>query len=144
VVNWHDVGVLSKKNFMDIIIQSLGFKASEELEDFVREKINGLKHDKIVRANVALFKGPDSEPENSYCEIRLEIPGNDPFVKKQSPYFESAVSECIDVLEQVLRDLKTKQQLRRKGDATAIQDAVMQAEEDLDLDPDPDLEDVVK
>ena len=127
---------------MDIIIQSLGFKASTQLEDFAREKISGLKHDKIVRANVILFKGPDSEPENSYCEIRLEIPGNDPFVKKQSPYFESAISECVDVLEQALRELKIKKQLRRKGDAIAIQDAVNQAV--ADLDPDPDLEDVVK
>ena len=125
---------------MDIIIQSLGFKASEALEDFTKEKINALQHDKVIRANVTLFKGPESEPENNYCEIRLEVPGNDPFVKKHSEHFETAISDCIEVLQERLRQLKAKRQLYRQGDAQAIQDAVNQAETDLD----PDLEDVVR
>lgn len=125
---------------MDIIIQSLGFKASEQLEDFAREKMNSLKHDKIVRANITLYKGPESEPENSYCEIRLEIPGNDPFVKKHSAYFEMAITECTEVLQEILRQLRTKKQLRLQADAVAIQDAVNQAQTDLD----PDLEDVIR
>lgn len=125
---------------MDIIIQSLGFKASEQLEDFAREKMNSLKHDKIVRANITLYKGPEPEPENSYCEIRLEIPGNDPFVKKHSAYFEMAITECTVVLQEILRQLRTKKQLRPQADAVAIQDAVNQAQTDLD----PYLEDVVR
>lgn len=125
---------------MDIIIQSLGFKASEQLEDFAREKIRDLKYDKIIRANIILYKGPNSEPEKNYCEIRLEIPGNDPFVKKNSAYFETAISDCTEALEDILRQLKTKQQLRRQGDAVTIQDAINQAETDHD----PDLEDVVR
>ena len=125
---------------MDIIIQSLGFKASEQLEDFAREKMNSLKHDKIVRANITLYKGPESEPDNSYCEIRLEIPGNDPFVKKHNVYFEMAITECTEVLQEILRQLRTKKQLRRQADAVAIQDAVNQAQTDQDT----DLEDVVR
>jgi putative sigma-54 modulation protein len=119
---------------MNIIIQSLGFKASEQLQHFTREKINDLKLDKIAGANVTLYKGPESEPENSYCEIRLEIPGNDPFVKKHSAHFETAISGCIEVLKERLRQLKIKKQLRRKGDAGAIQDAVNEAETDTDPD----------
>lgn len=91
---------------MDIIIQSLGFKAGEALENFIREKISALKSDYIVRANVTLFKGPDSNPENNYCEIRLEVPGNDHFVKKSSQYFETSVSECVDVLTQMIKKAK--------------------------------------
>ncbi len=125
---------------MDTIIQSLGFKASEALEAFAREKMNSLKHDKIIRANITLYKGAASDPENSYCEIRLEIPGNDPFVKKHSPHFETSISECTDILEEKLRQLKTKQIVRRQGEADAIQDAINQAETDQD----PELEDVVK
>ena len=125
---------------MDIIIQSLGFKASKQLEDFAREKMNSLKHDKIVRANITLYKGPESEPDNSYCEIRLEIPGNDPFVKKHNVYFEMAITECTEVLQEILRQLRTKKQLRRQADAVAIQDAVNQAQTDQDT----DLEDVVR
>jgi putative sigma-54 modulation protein len=137
---WHDNSVFNTKNHMDIIIQSLGFKASEQLENFAREKISSLKHDKIIRANITLYKGPESEPENNYCEIRLEIPGNDPFVKKHSAYFETAISDCTELLQEILSQLRTKKQLRRKGDAVAIQDAMNQAETDLD----PDLEDVVR
>src|SRR6476620_12738073 len=105
---------------MDIIIQSLGFKAGENLENFTREKINSLKHDKILRANVTLFKGPDSNPENNYCEIRLEVPGNDPFVKKNGAYFETAISECVDVLNETLSRNKDKNLHRRQADGTVI------------------------
>jgi len=125
---------------MDIIIQSLGFKAGEGLESFIREKINALNYDKIVRAHVTLYKGPDSTPEGDYCEIRLEVPGNDPFVKRSSVHFESAIVECVDVLAENLRREKDKQIDRRQAEAVAIQDAIIQAENDLD----PDLEDVVK
>ncbi len=125
---------------MDIIIQSLGFKAGENLENFTREKINSLKHDKIVRANVTLYKGPDSNPENNYCEIRLEVPGNDPFVKKNGPYFETAISECINVLnENFARDKEIKID-RRHADETVIQNALSKAENAVDnsLDTDPE------
>ncbi len=125
---------------MDIIIQSLGFKAGEALESFTMEKLNSLKYDKIVRANVILYKGPDSNPENNYCEIRLEVPGNDPFVKKNSPYFETSIAECVDVLEEVLKRNKTKEADRRQADAIAIQDAILEGETAQD----PDLEDVVR
>ncbi|MDF2382090.1 HPF/RaiA family ribosome-associated protein [Nostoc ellipsosporum NOK] len=125
---------------MDIIIQSLGFRAGEKLEDFVREKVNTLKGDRIVRANVTLFKGPESEPENNYCEIRLEVPGNDHFVKKNGAYFETAISECVDVLTLKLKDEKDKR-TNRKADAAVIQDIAQQSD---DNDNWVDLEEVVK
>ena len=126
---------------MDIIIQSLGFKAGNSLEDFIRGKVNALKSDDIVRANVILFKGPGSDPENDYCEIRLEVPGNDHFVKKSSQYFETSVSECIEVLTQMINKSKDKNSENRKAEAVAIQDALMAGDED---NGDVELEDVVK
>lgn len=125
---------------MDIIIQSLGFKAGESLESFINEKLNNLNHDNIVRANVTLYKGPDTNPNGDYCEIRLEVPGNDPFVKKNSPYFETSISECVDVLKEMLNKSKSKQSDRLQGEAIAIQDAINSAETDMD----PELEDVVR
>lgn len=122
---------------MDVIIQSLGFTAGEGLEGFIKEKLQVLKSDKIIRANVTLFKGPESNSENDYCEIRLEIPGNDPFVKKHSAYFETSVTECIDVLQKVINKSKDKQIDRRQAEASEIQDAIME-------DDDVDLEDFVK
>lgn len=125
---------------MDIIIQSLGFKASDALEDFIREKINALKSDHIIRANVVLYKGPANTPENDYCEIRLEVPGNDHFVKKHSPHFETSVSECVEILTQMLKKSKDKHVGNRQADATSIQDALLEGGEDNDV----ELEDVVK
>jgi putative sigma-54 modulation protein len=94
---------------MDIIIQSLGFKASDSLEDHVREKLNKLTpNDHIVRANVILYQGPQKATPNDYCEIRLEVPGNDHFVKEHSPDFEQAIDQCVNKLQTMLRKAKEK------------------------------------
>ncbi len=100
---------------MDIIIQSLGFKASTNLEEVVREKINKavLESDKVVRANVTLFAGSEADPNNNVCEIRLEVPGNDHFVKKNSDTFEKAISGCVDALQKIIRRAKEKQISKR-------------------------------
>jgi putative sigma-54 modulation protein len=96
---------------MDIIIQSLGFKASEHLEDHIKEKLGKLKpNDNIVRANVTLFKGPEKAVQNDYCEIRLEVPGNDHFIKEHSADFEHAVDTAVDTLQSILR--KTNEKIR--------------------------------
>lgn len=124
---------------MDIIIQSLGFRAGGTLESLIREKLNSLKSDNIVRANVTLYKGPVGNPEADYCEIRLEVPGNDHFVKRHHESFEMAVTECVDVLAMQIRKSKDKYLDSRQGDAETIQDVIMQPGDD-----DVELEDVVK
>lgn len=96
---------------MDTIIQSLGFKASEHLENFIREKLNKvvLESDNVIRANVTLTKGPESELQNNVCEVRLEVPGNDHFVKKSSDVFEKAISESMEALQKIIRKTRDKQ-----------------------------------
>lgn len=95
---------------MDVIIQSLGFKAGEELESYIREKLEKLKpNDQIIRANVTLYLGPDRATPNDYCEIRLEVPGNDLFVKESAAEFEQAVDETVNKLQGILRKQKEKQ-----------------------------------
>jgi len=125
---------------MDTIIQSLGFTAGNSLETFIQEKVNTLKGDSIIRANVTLFKGPSSSPEADYCEIRLEIPGNDLFVKKHSLHYEVSVSECVEILSHQLEKLKGRN-TNKQADADLIQDALLEGEEDND---DVELEDVVR
>jgi len=101
---------------MDIIIQSLGFTAGKSLEDFVREKVEKLdKEAKIIRANVILYIGPKSTSEKYYCEIRLEIPGNDLFVKKSEDSFEKAIVSTADALQISLRKAKDKLIERQQG-----------------------------
>ena len=91
---------------MDIIIQHLGFQTSESLDSFIREKVSALKSDIIVRANVTLYLASAGNAENQVCEIRLEIPGNDLFVKKGAVHFEVSITECVDVLQAQLKKLK--------------------------------------
>ena len=99
---------------MDIIIQSLGFKAGDDLEAYIREKlgkINPSYH--IVRAKVILFLGPDKATRNTYCEIRLEVPGNDHFIKESAEDMYQAVDSAVNKLQQVVRKSRDKETDRR-------------------------------
>jgi len=101
---------------MDIIIQSLGFTAGRDLEGFVREKLQKFDKEKnIVRANVTLYTGSQSNPHWSYCEIRLEVPGNDIFVKRNSDSFEKAIVDTVNTLQKNLHKVKEKQLDRKHG-----------------------------
>jgi ribosome hibernation promoting factor len=95
---------------MDIVIQSLGFTAGAELEDFIREKLEKFdKQARIIRANVTLSIGSDSNPEKYYCEIRLEVPGKDHFVKRNSDTIEKVIVDAVDTIHSVMRKAKEKQ-----------------------------------
>ncbi len=95
---------------MKVNIQSLGFKAGDELEGYIEQKLGKLTpSDHIVAANVILFLGPDRANRVHYCEIRLEVPGNDPFVKDGAEDFYQAADSCINKLQHILRKQKEKQ-----------------------------------
>jgi len=95
---------------MDIIIQSLGFTAGEDLETFIREKLTKLEGEiNIIRVNVTLYTGSQSNPNWGYCEMYLEIPGNDLFVKRNSDSFEKAIIDTVNTLQQNIRKVKEKQ-----------------------------------
>jgi len=120
---------------MNIIIQSLGFTAGNSLEIFIKEKINNLKSNSIMVARVTLFKDPGANAATNYCEIRLEVPGNDLYVKKNSTHFETSVSECVEVLSQALHKAAAKKN-DRQADEQIIQDAMIKGEEDgADIEP---------
>lgn len=103
---------------MDIIIQSPGFKASEALDSFTREKLSKLAHhsQKIIRADVTLTKGPEGTQDNNCCEIRLEVPGNDHFAKKSGNSFEFAIAEAIHAVQHMLEKSHDKQNSHRHPD----------------------------
>ena len=100
---------------MDIILQSIGFTASDALKEFVHEKLAKFDHHthNIIRTDVTLTKGPEAEQRNNYCEIRLEIPGHDHFAKKNSTTFEHAIAETVDALEHMIEKAKEKDMSKR-------------------------------
>lgn len=93
---------------MEIRIQSVKFDADVKLLEYVEKKIGKLSKyfDGIVRAEVFLSLLPDVE--NKHVKVRLEIPGNDIVVDRQSRKFEDAVTECVDVLQAQLIKVKEK------------------------------------
>jgi putative sigma-54 modulation protein len=86
---------------MNVNIQSLHFDADIKLVDFIKEKLAKLErfHDRIHGAEVVLRLEHDGEKrENKVVEIRLDVPGNDFFAKRQGKLFEEAATEAIDAL----------------------------------------------
>ncbi len=95
---------------MNVNIQSLGFKAGEELEAYINKKLGKLTpSDHIVAANVTLFLGADKATREHFCEIRLEVPGNDHFVKESAADFYIAADATINKLQLIIRKAKEKQ-----------------------------------
>lgn len=93
---------------MDIRLETPHFTPSETLKDFVNEKVGKLfdQSSKILNAQVTLYEDGNSKPRNQICEIRLAIPGDDLFVKKDTPAFEHSILEAVDTLQEVLRRQK--------------------------------------
>jgi ribosomal subunit interface protein len=93
---------------MKINLQTLKFKPKEELVQFVNEKVGKLSRfdDKIISAEVTLTADSANVPENKICDIRLIVPGNDDFVKKNAATFEEAIQTCVDILQKVLQRKK--------------------------------------
>ena len=95
---------------MNIRIQSVHFKASKQLEDFINDKVAKLSHQKaeIIRADVTLYEGASGNPQNQFCEIQLSVRGNNHFVKKNTGNYEQSILEAVEALQKVLRRSKTK------------------------------------
>jgi len=104
---------------MNIIIKSSDFKVGKGLETFIREKVKKLftQSKNIIRANVMLRKEAAKNPKNKLCEIRLEVPGYDHFVKKSSEGFGKSVSQSVEVLQKVLRRHKSRLLAARQASA---------------------------
>ncbi|HET7118344.1 MAG TPA: HPF/RaiA family ribosome-associated protein [Hanamia sp.] len=95
---------------MKINIKALKFRAKKELKDYVIEKVSKLSRfdERIISADVTLTLDGANIPENKICDIRLVVPGNDEFVKKNAVTFEEAILSSVDVLQKVLQRKKVQ------------------------------------
>ncbi|CAL2085011.1 ribosome hibernation-promoting factor, HPF/YfiA family [Tenacibaculum dicentrarchi] len=96
---------------MKVFTQSVNFTADKSLIDYIEKKIEGLEkfHDKIVDVEVYLKVQKTSEKENKITEIKINIPGDEFMVKKQTKTFEEGVNIAIDSLKRSLKKSKEKQ-----------------------------------
>ena len=95
---------------MTIKIQSGHFDADKKLLDFVQERVDKLTlyYDGIIKSEVILKIDKSDGLENKIAEIKLHIPGNDLFAKKQCKTFEEAVDTSIDALKTQVKRHKEK------------------------------------
>jgi len=97
---------------MKISINSVKFKADKRLEDFVQEKVAKLasNYENLISTEVTLRLDNSADQQNKIAEIKLNLPGNDLFAKKQCATFEEATDSAIDALRKQL--VKHKEKIR--------------------------------
>ncbi|MBK7214598.1 MAG: ribosome-associated translation inhibitor RaiA [Bacteroidales bacterium] len=96
---------------MRVKINSVHFKTDKKLDEFISEKMDKLLnlHDNITGSEVTLRVDNTDEPANKIAEIRLMVPGNDLFARKQSKSFEEATDTAVEALRRQLAKHKEKQ-----------------------------------
>jgi ribosomal subunit interface protein len=97
---------------MKILIQTLDFTPKQDLLDLVNEKLSKLEKfsDRIVECRVVLRVEKSDTRENKLCEVRVVIPGDDLFFKKQFASFEEGIQRASETLQRQVKEWKAKVQ----------------------------------
>ncbi len=95
---------------MKVKIQTVHFDADYRLEEFIQERMNKLinRYKQVIDANVTLKLEKSESKDNKIAEIRINVPGEPIFVKKQSKSFEEAIDDSVEVIHRKLERLKDK------------------------------------
>ena len=95
---------------MDFKINTIHFRADTDLVKFIRDKVKKLEliYDKIISSEVYLRVDKSSNKENKIAEVKLVIPGNKLFAKKQCKSFEEATDSAVQALKNQVSKLKDK------------------------------------
>lgn len=96
---------------MEVNIQAVNFKVDKKLIDFVEERLAKMRlhFDQIITSDVHLKLDQNSAKENKIAEVRMNIPGNELFAKKQCKSFEESVDLCMEALIVQVKKHKSKQ-----------------------------------
>ncbi len=96
---------------MNIAIESVRFSADKKLEALIHSKVSKLSQfdSSIINAKVFLRLEKSQELENKIAEIKLDIPKNELFAKKQTNSFEKSVDQAVEALRKQLKKVKDKQ-----------------------------------
>jgi putative sigma-54 modulation protein len=95
---------------MNIKINSVKFSPTEQLESFVETKVRklGQYSDDIIGAEVFLKLENTQDMENKIAEIKVDLPGNELFVKKQTKSFEESTDNAVEALKRQITKAKEK------------------------------------
>ena len=95
---------------MRVKIQSIHFDADQKLLDFIENKVGKLNtySNAIIDSEVYLRLDKNDAHENKVAEIKLMVPGNDLFAKRQCKSFEEATDQAVEAIRRQLKKKKEK------------------------------------
>jgi putative sigma-54 modulation protein len=95
---------------MRVNINAVHFKADKKLLDFIKEKMDKLiqVYDGVIDGEVFLRVDNTDNRENKIAEIRVNIPGSNLYVKKQSNTFEESTDSAVESMRRQLKRYKEK------------------------------------
>lgn len=95
---------------MDFKLNTVHFSADEKLVEYIKERIGKLEriYDSIVSSEVYLKVDKNESNENKIVEVKVLLPGNELFAKKQCNSFEEAMDLAVSALKKQVEKHKNK------------------------------------
>jgi putative sigma-54 modulation protein len=95
---------------MDFKVNSVNFTVDQKLVNFIHEKVKKLElmNNGIISSEVFLRVDKNSTKENKVAEVKLLMPGQELFAKKQCKSFEEAADQVVNALKKQVEKYKTK------------------------------------
>jgi putative sigma-54 modulation protein len=95
---------------MDFKVNTVHFTADGKLVDFIHEKVKKLElmYDNIIASEVYLRLDKSEGYENKIAEVKILLPGNELFAKKQCKSFEEAADLAVQALKKQVARYKDK------------------------------------
>jgi putative sigma-54 modulation protein len=99
---------------MNINVNAVGFKTDVKLDEFIDKKVSKLEsvYERIQGAEVTLRLDAKEKDSNKVAEIRLQVPGENIFAKKQCDTFEEAIDNCVEAIRK--QTVKRKEKISNK------------------------------
>ena len=96
---------------MEVIIQSIHFDASEQLQVFIQKKVAKLEkyYDDIKKVEVSLKVVKPETAENKEAGVKVIVPNGDFYASKICDTFEEAIDLSVEAVEKQLVKYKEKQ-----------------------------------
>lgn len=95
---------------MDFKVNTVHFSADEKLVEYIKEKVKKLEkiYDHIIASEVYLRIDKSESNENKIAEVKILLPGNELFAKKQCKSFEEATDLAVAALKKQVEKHKSK------------------------------------
>jgi putative sigma-54 modulation protein len=95
---------------MDYKVNAIHFSADQKLLDYVHGKVKKLElmADQIISSEVFLRIDKSGDKENKIAEVKIMLPGNELFARKQCKSFEEAADSAVQALKKQVEHHKAK------------------------------------